>query len=132
MEEAELDLLRKRQIKDYKPALNSLTKMQDLIFKIFNDIELTAEGKCKIIEQLQERICILTNKFKDAGLPHANVLQPPPAQPFPAPEEHVVDGPHAPVVDADKEDLFLPVIANTKRKAIFQLTLSNLHCSLRI
>ena len=35
VQEAELDRLRQRQIKDYNPGLNSLTKMQYQIFKIF-------------------------------------------------------------------------------------------------
>ena len=63
IEEAELDRLRQRQIKDYNPALNSLTKIQDQIFKIFDDKELTDEGKCKILAQLQVRFVFLLNKF---------------------------------------------------------------------
>ena len=41
VEEAEWDRLRQRQIKDYYPVLNSLTKIQDQIFKNFDDKELT-------------------------------------------------------------------------------------------
>ena len=81
VEEAELDRLRQRQIKDFNPALNSLTKIQELIFKLFDDKELTDEGKCKILAQLQERFGFLLNKFKNAGLPPANVLPPQPPLP---------------------------------------------------
>ena len=69
VEEAELDRLRQRQIKDYNPALNSLPKIQDPIYKIFDDKEWTDEGKCKILAQHQERFDFLLNKFKNAGLP---------------------------------------------------------------
>ena len=44
IEEAELDRLRERQIKKYHPDLNSWTKIQDQLFKIFDDKELTDEG----------------------------------------------------------------------------------------
>ena len=63
IEEAEFDRIHQRQIKDYNPALNSLTKIRDQIFKIFEEKELTDEGKCKILAQLQERFGFLLNKF---------------------------------------------------------------------
>ena len=108
VEEAELDRLRQRQIKDYNPALNSLTKIQDQIFKIFDDKELTDEGKCKILAQLQEHFGFLLNKFKNAGLPPPNILHTQPAMPLPAPDDHAGDGPPAGVVEADAEGYFSP------------------------
>ena len=100
VEEHELDRLPQRQIKYYNPALNSLTKIQDQIFKIFDDKELSDEGKCKILAQLQERFSFLINKFHNAWLPPENVLHPQPALPFPAPDDHVCDGPTADLVEA--------------------------------
>ena len=108
VEESELDRLRQRQIKDYNPALNSLTKIEDQIFKIFDDKELTDEGKCKILAQLQERFGCLLNKFKLAGLPPANILPPQPAPSLPVPDGNVGDGPPAGVVEADAEGYFSP------------------------
>ena len=52
VEEAELDRLRQRQIKDFNPALNSLSKIQDQNFKIFYDKEWTDDAKCKILVHL--------------------------------------------------------------------------------
>ena len=37
VEEAELDRLPQRQINDYNPGLNSFPKIQDQIFKMFDD-----------------------------------------------------------------------------------------------
>ena len=108
VEETELGRLRERQIKDYNPSLNSLTKIQDQIFQIFDDKELPDEGKCKIIAQLQERFGFLLNKFIKAGLPPAQVLPPAPAIPLPAPDGHVGDGPPAAVEEADTEGYFSP------------------------
>ena len=45
IEEAELDRLRQRQINEDNPALNSLTKIQDRIFKIFQNSYVSDEGK---------------------------------------------------------------------------------------
>ena len=132
VEEAELDRLRQRQIKDYNPALNSLTKIQDQIFKIFDDKELTDEGKCKILAQLQERFGFLLNKFKIVGLPPAHLMSPAPALPLPAPDDHAGDGRPAAMVDRDKEDFFLPVNSMTKRKAMPPMRLSSLHSPRRI
>ena len=98
VEEAELDRLRQRQIKDYNPDLNSLTKIQDQIFKSFHDKELTDEGKCKIIAHLQERIGILFHIFENAGLPTAHALQPQPGPPLPTSDDNLGEGPPAAVV----------------------------------
>ena len=106
IKEAELDGHHQRQIKEYNPALNSLIKSQDHIFKIFDDKELTDEGKCKILAQLQERFGFLLNKLKNAVLPPANVLFPQPALPLPASDEHGGDGPPACVGEADTEGYF--------------------------
>ena len=81
-EEAELDRLPQRQIKDYNPAWNTLTKIKDQIFKKVDDSELSDEGKCQILAQLQERFGNLLNKLKKSWLPPAHVLQPEPALPF--------------------------------------------------
>ena len=108
IEEAELDRRRQAQIKDYNPALNSLTKIQDQIFKIFDDKELMDERKCKIIAQLQEPFGFLLNKFKNARLPPAHVLPCQPSLTLPAPHEPMGDGPPAAMVDADKEGYFSP------------------------
>ena len=62
-EEADLDRLRHRKIKEYNPPLNSLTKIQDEIFKIFDEKELSDERKCKMIPQRQKRFSFLLNKF---------------------------------------------------------------------
>ena len=40
IEEAELDPLSERQIKDYNHSLNSTTKSQEQIFRIFEEPEL--------------------------------------------------------------------------------------------
>ena len=37
VEEPEFDRLRQRQIKDYNPVLNALTKIHDQIIKIFDE-----------------------------------------------------------------------------------------------
>ena len=113
IEEAEVDRLHQRQIKDYNAALNSLTKIQDQIFKIFHDKEFPNEGKCKILAQLQERFGFLLNKLGIAGPPPAQVLPPQPALPLPAPGEHLGDCPPAAVVQADTYDFFIPVKAPT-------------------
>ena len=63
VEQAELDRFPQRQIKDYNPSLNSLSKNMDQIFQIFDDKELSEEGKCKIPAQLQERFGFLLNKY---------------------------------------------------------------------
>ena len=63
IEEAQLDRLLERQIKKYNTALNSVTKIQDQLLKIFEDSELSDECKWKIITQLQERFGFLLNKF---------------------------------------------------------------------
>ena len=67
IEEAELDRLRQRQIKDYNPALNSFTKFQEQSFKMFKEPELSVETKWKIVAQLVQRYGFLLNKFKRAG-----------------------------------------------------------------
>ena len=113
IEEPELDRLRQRQIKEYNPSLNSLTTNQDQIFKIFDDSELSDEGKCKIIAQLQERFGLLLNKFKQVGLPPSHVLPPHRALPEPPHDEHAGDSPPAAVVQADTYDFFIPVKAPT-------------------
>ena len=46
IEEAKLERLRQRQIKDYNAAVNSLAKIRDQICKIFPDNEVTDTGKC--------------------------------------------------------------------------------------
>ena len=119
IEEAELDRLPHRQIKDYNPALNSLTKIQHQIFKKFYEKELSDEGKCKIIAQFQEQIGFLLNKFKNAGPPHAQAVRR-----QPAPDEHVCAGPPAIVVQADTEDFFYPPESADAEEANALLTLS--------
>ena len=63
VEDADLDRLRQRQINEYIPDLNSLPKIQDEIFKMFDDSELSDSGKWKIHDHLQELFPILVNKF---------------------------------------------------------------------
>ena len=106
VEDAELDGLRQRQIKDYNRALNSLTKMQVQIFKIFDDSELSHDGKYKILAQIQEPFGFLLNKFKNASHPPVPVLPRMPALPLPAPDDLVGDGPPAALVERDKKDYF--------------------------
>ena len=117
VEEAELDRLRQRQIKDYNAALNSLTKIQ---------------GKCKILAHLQERFGFLFNKVKNAVLPPPNVLPPQVALPLTAADDHVSDGPSGAAVEADTEGIFLPLKWSTKRKPMLPLKLSHLQRPLRI
>ena len=112
--------------------MNFLTKIQDQIFKIFDDSDLSDEGKCKILAQLIERFGFLLNKFKHDGLPLAQILQPRRVVPLPAPDEHVGDGLPVAVVEADKEDFFLPVEPLTQRNARFPLTLFHVQGPLRI
>ena len=104
------DLVRLRQclIKDYNAVLNSLTKIQDQLFKILDDKELSDEGKCKMLAQLQDGFGYLLNKFTNAALDPANILPPQPPLPLPAPAEHVGDGRPAAVVQTDTEDFFSP------------------------
>ena len=132
VEEAELDRLHQRQIKDYNPALNSLPKIQDQILKIFDKYDFSDEGKFKILAQLQERFGFLLNKFKNAGLTPVNVLRPEPAVPFPASDDHVGDGPPAGVVEVHTDGYFSPLESVPKRKAVLPLRLSQLHSPLRI
>ena len=132
VEEAELDRLRQRQIKDYNPALNSLTKIQDQIFKIFDDKELTDEGKCKILAQLQDRFGFLLIKFKMLGsllrMFCPLILQ--------FPYQHLMTMRvmvHPPACwKQTQKAIFLPVKASTKRKAMLPLKLSRLQRPLRI
>ena len=53
VEDAELDRLNQRPINEYNPGLNSFTKIQDQIFKIFDDYELSDERKRKIIDKFE-------------------------------------------------------------------------------
>ena len=126
IQEAELDRLHQRQIKDYNNALKSLTKSRTESLK-FYDSELSDEGKCKILAQLQDRFGLLLKKFQNAGLPPAHVLPHQPALPFPAPNEHVGDGQPPAVVEEDSEDFFLPGKALTQKKEMLPLTLSHQH-----
>ena len=86
--------------------MNSLTKMEDQIFIIFDDKELIDEGKCKIIAKLQDRFGFLVHKFKKVGHPPASVLPADPALPLSAPDEHDGDGPAAAVVEGETEGYF--------------------------
>ncbi|KAF0138336.1 MAG: hypothetical protein FD143_3681, partial [Ignavibacteria bacterium] len=67
VEEAEMERLRQRQIKEYNPTLRSLGQIQDQIEKLFDDPELTAEGKCKILSHLQERFSTTLAKYKSSA-----------------------------------------------------------------
>ena len=126
VEEAELYGLRRRQIKDYNPALNSFTKIQDQIFKFFDDKELTDDGKCKILAQLQERFSFLLKKFKKSALPPATVRPPHPAALLAAPDDHVGDGPPPAVVEADREGYIFTVKSFPKRNAMLPMKISHL------
>ena len=66
IEEAELERLRQRQIKEYNPSLRSLGQIQEQIEKLFDDPELTDEGKVKILSHLQDRFGILLSQFKNS------------------------------------------------------------------
>ena len=72
VQEAVLDRIIQRRNNEYNAALNSLKKIQDEISKIFDEKELSDEGKCKIIAQLQERFGFLLHKCRNAGLPPAH------------------------------------------------------------
>ena len=86
IEEAELDRLRQKQIKDYNPSLNSMVKIQSTIDKVFDDPELSDEEKQKVLNTLHERFNFLFNKFKlkgQAALSAPVVTIPQPAVPAP-------------------------------------------------
>ncbi|KAF0143334.1 MAG: hypothetical protein FD143_3436 [Ignavibacteria bacterium] len=82
VEEAELERLRQRQIKEYSPALKSLTQIQEQIEKLFDEPTLTDEAKSRILSNLQERFGFLLTKYKTSIAP---VLDPAPLQ-LPLPE----------------------------------------------
>ena len=66
VDEAELERLRQRQIKEYSPALRSLGQIQEQIEKLFDDPELTDEGKCKILSHLQDRFSVTLAQYKNS------------------------------------------------------------------
>ena len=76
--------------------------MQDQIFNIFDDREWTAEGKSKILAQLQECFGFLLNKFQNAGLPRVNAMPPQRTLPLSGPHAHLGDGPPDGVVETDR------------------------------
>ncbi|KAF0139661.1 MAG: hypothetical protein FD143_3554, partial [Ignavibacteria bacterium] len=49
IEEAELERLRQRQLKEYNPGLKSLVGIQDQIEKILNDPDFDDESKHKVL-----------------------------------------------------------------------------------
>ena len=102
VEEAEVDRLRQRQITEYNAPLNSVTKILDQIFKVFDDSEGFEAVICKILAQIQVRFGFILNKFKSAGLPPAPVLPPQPALAFPAADENAGDGLPGAMVEADQ------------------------------
>ena len=106
VEEAEQDRRRQRQIKEYNPAFNSLTIIQDEIFKFFDDSGLADEGKCKFRAQRQERFGFLLIKLKNASPFPAPALPPQPALPLASVDDHGADRPPAAVVVRDKELFF--------------------------
>ena len=67
VEEGELERLRQRQIKEYNPSLRTLGQIQEQIEKLFEDPDLSDEGKCKILSHLQERFGLLLTQFKNSG-----------------------------------------------------------------
>ena len=44
VEEHEMDLIREREIKDYNPSLNAVTKYPDEIVQIFDEKQMSFEG----------------------------------------------------------------------------------------
>ena len=66
VEEAELERLRQRQIKEYNPTLRSLGQIQEQIEKLFDDPELSDEGKCKILSHLQKRFSVNLAHYKNS------------------------------------------------------------------
>jgi hypothetical protein len=80
IEEAELERLRQRQIKEYNPSLRSLAQIQDQIEKLFDDPELTDEGKCKILSLLHERFGALLTQYKNSPAAAAQVPEAKPVQ----------------------------------------------------
>ena len=108
IEEPELDRLRQRQIKDDNPVLSCLPKIQDQLFKNFDELLLFDESKWKILAQPHRGFRFLLNKSKNAGLAPSNVLPPHPALPLTKPDEHGADRPSASVMEPAREDFFCP------------------------
>lgn len=77
--EAELARLRDRQLTEYNPSVRSMTKLQALIDKVFEDKNLTAEEKQKILNTLHERFSQLYSKYKNIGTPTPSIADVPPA-----------------------------------------------------
>ena len=90
IEEAELERLRQRQIKEYNPNLKSLANVQAQIEKLLEDPELDDEGKSKVLHHLQEKFGYLYNRFKNSGaaLNPINVANPQPEEVEDAPGEN--------------------------------------------
>jgi hypothetical protein len=87
VEEAELERLRQRQIREYDPSLNNLAKIQENIMKLFEAPDMSDEVKYKILVSLQERFANSTHyaaptppTMTEDVPPQAIVEQPPPAE----------------------------------------------------
>ena len=73
IEKAELERLHQRQIKEYDPTLRSLAQIQDQIVKLFDDPQLSDDGKCKILAHLHERYAGLLSQYKRSAAPLAHI-----------------------------------------------------------
>ena len=82
IEEAELERLRQRQLKEYNPGLKSLVGIQDQIEKILNDPDFDDESKHKVLCNLQEKFAYLYKKFQNsaANIPVLEPVVPPPEE----------------------------------------------------
>lgn len=65
--EAELARMRDRQLTEYNPSVRSMTKLEALINKVFDDNTLSPDEKQKILNTLHERFSQLYSKYKNSS-----------------------------------------------------------------
>ena len=67
VDEAELERLRQKQLKDYNPALKSLVSIQTAMESLLADPDLTDEEKHRILNVLKDKFSTLYSKIKNTG-----------------------------------------------------------------
>jgi hypothetical protein len=118
VEEAELERLRQRQIREYDPSLNNLAKIQENILKLFEAPDMSDEVKYKILVSLQERFATLYNRFKNST-PYAAPT--PPTMTEDVPPQAIVEQPAAPEQAAPAvEPVQVPDVQKQARPGLLQ------------